>query len=166
MPVKRILLLGDPRLLEVSEPVREAELGGLAAVTGDLHDTLMAFRAERGFGRAVAAPQIDVRKRIVYMFIDEPTVFFNPELVDKSEEVVEIWDDCMSFPDLLVRVRRHRQCTIRYRDAAWSERSMRLEGDLAELLQHEVDHLDGILAVERAIDGRSYALRSERGRLG
>ena len=74
----------------------------------------------------------------------------------------ELWDDCMSFPDLVVRVRRHRSCRICYRDLDWIEREWQLEGDLSELLQHETDHLDGILAVSRAIDGASFALRSQR----
>ena len=96
------------------------------------------------------------------MHVDgESTVFVNPELVDLSDDMIELWDDCMSFPDLLVRVKRHRSCRIRFRDLAWEERELALEG---ELLQHECDHLDGILAVSRAIDAQSFALRSERPR--
>ena len=75
---------------------------------------------------------------------------------------MELWDDCMSFPELLVKVRRHAQCTIRFRDLAWNEHRMDLDGDLSELLQHECDHLDGILAVSRAIDGKSFGMRSQR----
>ena len=76
--------------------------------------------------------------------------------------MIEVWDDCLCFPDLLVKVMRHKSCTIEYRDREWIRRSRRVEGDLSELLQHEYDHLDGILAVSRAIDGQSFALRSER----
>jgi len=75
---------------------------------------------------------------------------------------MEVWDDCMCFPDLLVRVKRHRSCRIRYRDLEWNEQTMNLTGDLSELLQHEYDHLDGVLAVNRAIDSRSFALRSQK----
>lgn len=57
------------------------------------------------------------------------------------------------------KVLRHRKCRISFRDLDWKETSMDLEGDLSELLQHEYDHLDGILAVSRAIDGKSFALR-------
>ncbi|MCA1850492.1 MAG: peptide deformylase, partial [Acidobacteria bacterium] len=80
----------------------------------------------------------------------------------QTDATLEVWADCMCFPDLLVRVLRHRNCRITYRDLDWEERAMSLEGDLSELLQHEVDHLDGILAVSRALDGRSFALRSQR----
>jgi peptide deformylase len=79
-----------------------------------------------------------------------------------SNDMFEVWDDCMSFPDLLVRVQRHRSCTIEYRDDNWAKHSLDLENDLSELLQHEYDHLNGILAVSRAMKGHSYALRSER----
>lgn len=161
-----ILLLGNPALYTVCEPVRRDERDAVRGVVADLHDTMMAFREEYGVGRAIAAPQIGAMKRVVYMHIDGvSTVFINPGLADLSDEMIELWDDCMSFPDLLVRVRRHRSCRIHFRDLDWNERELRLEGDLSELLQHEVDHLDGILAVSRAIDAQSFALRSQmRGR--
>ena len=122
----------------------------------------MDFRRKYSAGRAIAAPQIGVMKRLVYMHIDEPVVFINPILGMKSEETMEVWDDCMCFPDLLVKVERHRGCRITYRDMNWREHSMMLEGDLSELLQHECDHLDGILAVSRAVDPYSFALRSQK----
>ncbi|MEW6245028.1 MAG: peptide deformylase [Bacillota bacterium] len=161
MAVREILLLGNPQLYEVSTEVETWELDPIGAVIEDLHDTLMDFRKRYGRGRAIAAPQIGVMKRLVCMRIDEPLAFINPVLTMKSVEMMEVWDDCMSFPDLLVRVLRHRRCRLLYRDMNWNERYMDLEGDLAELLQHECDHLDGVLAVSRAIDGRSFALRAQ-----
>ncbi|MFB0562397.1 MAG: peptide deformylase [Candidatus Lokiarchaeia archaeon] len=162
MPVKEILLLGNPRLYEVSEKIREEELEELKPVIEDLHDTLMDFREKYGAGRAIAVPQIGVMKRLIYMHITEPVVFINPTLEFVGDEMMEVWDDCMSFPDLLVKVNRYRKCRIKYRDMNWEEKSMELEGDLSELLQHEYDHLDGILAVSRAIDGKSFCLTSQR----
>ena len=161
MAIREILLLGNPKLYQLSEPVRETDLEDLRAVVVDLHDTMMDFKKRHGRGRAIAAPQIGVMKRLVYMHIDKPVVFFNPVLDKESEQMIELWDDCMSFPELVVRVRRHRSCRVTYRDQDWTERQMSLEGDLSELLQHEVDHLDGILAVQRAIDDRSFALMRE-----
>lgn len=158
MAVPEILLLGDPRLHEVSEPVAAEELHSIPSITQQLHDALTAFRGSYGKGRAIAAPQIGIRKRIVYLCIDQPITIINPVLDRKSRAMMEVWDDCMSFPELLVRVKRHRSCWISYRDAAWRQHSHLLEDDLSELLQHECDHLDGILAVERAVDGRSFAL--------
>lgn len=160
--MQEILQLGNPELYRVSEEVKESELDEIKGVVQDLHDTMMNFREEYGVGRAIAAPQIGVMKRVVYMHIDSPVVFINPVLRDKSDEMIELWDDCMCFPDLLVRVRRHKRCTIDYRDLDWSIRSMNLEDDLSELVQHEYDHLDGILATMRAIDEKSFASTSQR----
>ena len=162
MTIRDILLLGNPRLYEASEAIQEEDLKHLPAVVSDLHDTLLEFRREYGAGRAIAACQIGFAKRLIYMFIDRPVVFVNPSLENISEEMMEVWDDCMCFPDLLVKVMRHKRCTIRFRDMSFKEQTMKLEGDLSDLLQHEYDHLDGILAVSRAISGRAFALRSQR----
>ena len=162
MPVREILLLGNPLLLQKCEIVRPDEIESLRPVVQDLHDTLMAFRARYRAGRAIAAPQIGVLKRLVYMHVDAPVVFFNPVLDQLSSETFEIWDDCMSFPDLLVRVRRHLRCRVSYRDQDWQERQLQLDGAFSELLQHEIDHLDGILAVSRAIDAHAFALSSQK----
>jgi peptide deformylase len=162
MAVREILLLGNPKLYEVSAGVEPGEIDRIEAVVRDLHDTMIDFRRRHGAGRAIASPQIGVMKRLVYVHIDSPVTLINPVLGDMSGEMMEIWDDCMSFPDLVVRVRRHARCRIMFRDLEWNERVMDLEGDLSELLQHECDHLDGILAVMRAIDGRSIAYKNQR----
>jgi peptide deformylase len=161
MTIKPILLVGNPKLYEISEPVKKEEVENLKSIIKDLHDTLMEFRNKYGIGRAIAAPQIGVMKRVVYMHIDKPIVFINPVIDRKSREMIEIWDDCMSFPDLLVKVLRNKSCRMTYRDLNWEEKTIQLEDDLSELLQHECDHLDGILAVSRAIDGKSFALRGQ-----
>lgn len=161
MAVRKILQLGNEKLYEISEEVKREELDDIKQVVQDLHDTMMDFRKTYGVGRAIAAPQIGVQKRVLYMNIDRPVAFINPELVDKSEEMMELWDDCMCFPNLLVWVKRHKSLTIRYRDLEWQLQEIRLEGDLSELLQHEYDHLDGILAVMRAVDNKSLSFRSE-----
>ncbi len=160
MAVRELLRLGNPKLYEVCADVEQYELHEMANVVSDLHDTLLHFREQWGPARAVAAPQIGVMKRLIYACIDDPKVLVNPVISEQSPEKFELWDDCMSFPELLVRVERHRTCTIRYRDLDWNEHVERLI-DLSELLQHECDHLDGILAISRAIDSRSIILRSE-----
>ena len=166
MAVKNIILLGNPELYQVGQPIRKHEVNRLSEVVKDLHDTLMDFRKRYGAGRAIAAPQIGVKKRLVYMVIDRPTVFINPVLDQRSREMIDVWDDCMCFPDLLVKVRRHKRCRIRWLNIDWKEEKMMLEGSLSELLQHECDHLEGILAVSRAIDEKSFALRRQRTFLG
>ncbi len=155
---REILLLGNEELYQISEPVKPDEIETLKSVVQDLHDTLMDFREKYHAGRAIAAPQIGVKKRLLYMFIDKPVVFINPVLEFPDNEMMEVLDDCMSFPNLLVKVMRHKRCRIKYLDMDWKEQVMSLEGDLSELLQHEFDHLDGILATMRAIDNKSIAL--------
>ncbi len=162
MAIREILLLGNPALYGSCEPIRREEVSSLDSTIRDLHDTLMAFRKEHGAGRAIAAPQIGVAKRVIYMNIKEPVIFINPVLGQKSRERMVVWDDCMSFPGLLVKVERHRRCRITYRDMEWKENTLLLEGDLSELLQHECDHLDGILAVSKAMDKFSFSLKSQR----
>ena len=160
MSTRSILQLGEPRLHRVSEPVAPADVAALADVVRDLHDTMRAFQQRHGWGRAIAAPQIGVHRRIVAMCVDEPVTFFNPVLDEQDAEAVEYWEDCMSFPDLLVRVRMPRACRLTWRDAQWRERRAWLTGDYAALLLHEVDHLDGVLATQRAVEDRALALRA------
>jgi peptide deformylase len=162
MAARNILMLGNPLLNQRSEPVQESELSAATAVGHDLHDTLMSFRAQHGWGRAIAAPQVGVFKRIVYLHLDRPWLIINPAMTEMSEKTMELWDDCMSFPDLLVRVERHAGFTLTYVDEQWIEQTLVVEGVLSELLQHEIDHLDGVLALSRAIDGASFALRSQK----
>ena len=165
MAIREILQLGNPDLYDVSAEVEEDELDLIRDITSDLEDTMFDFREKYGAGRAIAAPQIGVRKRMVYMNTGEPVVLLNPEITKKSADMIEVWDDCMSFPDILVKVSRHRAITVAYRDLEWKEHQMEAEDDLAELLQHEIDHLDGVLAVMRAVDERSFVTRSERWRV-
>lgn len=162
MAERDILLLGDERLYRPSSQVEEGEIDAIREVVQDLHDTMLAFQKRHGWGRAIAAPQIGVRKRIVCMNVDRPLSLVNPVLRDHSEEKAMFWEDCMSFPELLVQLENPYSCTLTYRDLEWREHHVYLEGDMAELLQHEVDHLDGILAVQRALDNRSIALRRAR----
>lgn len=159
MPVRDILLVGDPRLHEVSTEIPPGESDTVRAIADDLRDTLMDFRTRHGYGRAIAAPQIGVLKRMIFLQIDEPIVIVNPVLSDLSANKYELWDDCLSFPGLRVKVNRHVTATLTFHDLDRNETSWSLEGDLSELIQHEYDHLDGILATQRAIDDRSFDLR-------
>jgi peptide deformylase len=162
MKSEKILLLGNPKLHELSLPIQQSELESLKPVIQDLHDILFEFKAKfahYGAFRAIAAPQIGVMKRLIYMYIDKPIVFINPQLIDLSKKKIEIWDDCMCFPNLLVKVKRHYSCKVDYWDMDWQPQTMELEGSLSELMQHEYDHLDGILATQRAIDRNGFRWR-------
>ncbi|MCF2673067.1 peptide deformylase [Fusobacterium varium] len=156
---REILLLGNEELYQISEPLKKDEIENIKFIVQNLHDTLLDFKEKYHAGRAIAAPQIGVKKRLLYMFIDKPVIFINPVLEFPDDEMMEVLDDCMSFPNLLVKVKRYKRCRIKYLDMDWKEQEMSLEGDLAELLQHEYDHLDGILATMRAIDNKSFVIK-------
>ncbi|QKG56369.1 peptide deformylase [Hymenobacter sp. BRD128] len=155
-----LVLLGDPRLYEVCAPVAEADLPLVAGWVADLHNVMQEVRAKYHFGRGIAAPQLGIMKRLVYLHLDgQPHVLLNPELSELSAAMFALWDDCMCFPNLLVRVRRHESLTVTYRDAQWQPRRWAVQGAVAELVQHECDHLDGILCTMRAIDNQSFRWR-------
>jgi len=156
MALKDILLLGNPKLYEISTEVKKEELSGLLPQIELLWESILDIRNTYGFGRAIAAPQIGLQKRIIGLNIDKALAIINPELSNFSSEMIELWDDCMSFPNLLVKVKRHRKLTISFYDLNWEKQTWHLEDDMAELIQHEYDHLDGILATQRAIDDKSF----------
>ena len=158
---KEILLLGNPKLYEISEEVKFEELESLQSVFTDMFDCIKGIRRDYGFGRAIAAPQIGVQKRIICMLTDKPYVIINPTLEFIADEMMELLDDCMSFPNLLVRVRRYRHCVLRYLDENWEKQELHMDDDMAELIQHEYDHLDGILATMRAIDNKSFVMKNK-----
>lgn len=156
--LKDVVLLGDPRLYEKCEEVAPTELKSLQPVIEGLANVVLEFRTKYGAGRAIAAPQIGLMKRLIVLNIDEPIAIINPVLYDKSKEMIELWDDCMSFPHLQVKLRRHRYCKMKFRNLNWQEQIWDLEDDLSELMQHQCDHLNGILATMKAIDDQSFKM--------
>jgi N-formylmethionyl-tRNA deformylase len=159
--LKDLLLLGDPRLYEISDPIVKEELPLIEGWASDLSNVMQEIRLKYHFGRAIAAPQLGIMKRLIYMNIDRPVIFINPELVELSDEMMEIWDDCMCFPNLLVKVNRHSSLTIKYLDENWKQQLWHVQNSLSELLQHEYDHLNGILCTMRAIDDKSFKWRNQ-----
>ena len=147
-----ILPLGDPRLRLTAEPVADVRDPAFQAESARLQATLDAFRREHGFGRGVAAPQIGIPRRFIAVNFGQGTrTLVNPEFTWKSAETFTLWDDCMCFPWLLVRVRRHASVSLSFLDEQGVRRTWeRLGRAESELLQHECDHLDGILAVDLA----------------
>jgi peptide deformylase len=156
MAISNILLLGNPLLYEKAEPVKKTELKQLLPKIDLMFETVLDFRNKYGAGRAIAAPQIGLLKRIICLNTDKRVAMINPEITDLSNEMFEVWDDCMSFPNLLVKVMRHKKLTLTFFDLNWERQTWHLEDDMAELIQHEYDHLDGILATQKAIDSQSF----------
>src|SRR5262245_57987033 len=151
---EEIVLLGDPRLRETCAPVSDFESRDFARDGKRLIRALEQFRAENGFGRAISAPQIGIDRRMIAMNLGKETfLLVNPELSQESAERFTLWDDCMSFPWLMVRLERHVHVDLAYQDERGTRQTWpRIDQAISELLQHEVDHLNGILAVDRAID--------------
>ena len=164
MASRDILHLGNPTLWQKSERVSDISTTETAVLIRDLSDTLASFREATGYGRGIAAPQIGSLKRMIFIRM-QPAGFagplINPEIVWASDQTMELWDDCFSFPDLMVRVERAARIRVEYADERGANQIIEAEGDLSELLQHEIDHLDGILAVDRAISDKAFATRAE-----
>jgi peptide deformylase len=131
-------------------------------VADDLRDTLRDFRERHGFGRGIAAPQIGAPMRVAYVeFPDGALTLVNPEIVDIGTEDFSVWDDCFSIPDLMVRVQRAYTIRVRYQDLKGEAHELDATGEKAELLQHEIDHLDGILIVDHPHGLDPFCLRQE-----
>jgi len=160
MSARRILQLGDPVLRAVSVPV--ATPVEAAPVFQDLRDTLHEFRRTHGFGRGISAVQIGEPKRLLYIEIEGRAYRLrNPEFEWQSEKKFVLWDDCFSFPDLLVRLERSVAVRLRFENDQGAVERLEAHGAFSELLQHEMDHLDGVLAVDRALDRQSFCTREE-----
>src|SRR5437868_5237553 len=160
MPARRILQLGDPLLRVVSNPASDPSATKL--IFRDLRATLHQFRRTNGFGRGISAVQIGEPTRLIYIEIaGEAYSLVNPVLEWRSEETFRMWDDCFSFPNLMVYLERARSVVVAYEDQSGERQRIEASDAFSELLQHELDHLDGVLAIDRAIDANSFCTREE-----
>ena len=144
--------VGDPVLRRVARRV-ENVAEAVQTVGEPLVATLDEFRRQNGFGRGIAAPQIGLSWRVLACRLDgrSERLLFNPRIVWRSAETFAMWDDCFSFPELMVPVRRHASVSVEFVDEngrvkLWD----RLDQSVSELLQHEIDHLDGVLSLDFA----------------
>ena len=169
MAERVVLRLGDPRLRDRSAEVSEALFGTpeLLALIEDLRDT-MACRD----GAGLAAPQIGVPWRVViYGITRNPrypeappipeTVLINPVLTPLGETTQMGWEGCLSVPGLRGQVMRHQRLHVAWRDAAGAQHQQQVEGFHARVVQHECDHLDGLLFVDRLHDSRAFGFTDE-----
>ena len=165
MTIHRIRLLGDPILRNRCQAITRPGSTAVRVIADDLRETLRDWQSRFGSGRGIAAPQIGAPVRVIHLEMDRPWTMVNPEIVDIGTEDFMVWDDCFSFPNLLVRVQRAYRVRIRYQDLKGEAHEIDMEREMAELLQHEIDHLDGVLAVDRAWGGDAFCLREEWNRL-
>ncbi len=161
MAVRRVLRMGEPLLREVARPVARFD-AELAALVADLDETMRHFS-----GAGIAAPQIGVSARVViFELTDNPryphltpvpyTVLVNPVLTPLGTEEEEGWEGCLSVPGLRGLVPRFRRLRYQGYDAHGAALDRTVEGFHARVVQHEVDHLDGILFPQRVRDLRNF----------
>lgn len=165
MAVQTILQLGNPMLRQTCATVSDPASHEIKELVRNLADTLAHWRAKTGYGRGIAAPQIGVLQRVIFLKLPgaEPWPLINPEIVRRSKERVVVWDACLSFLSIFMQIERHREITVRYQTLAGEtvEVDAGAERDLSELLQHEIDHLNGILAIDRVTDVKTIVTREE-----
>jgi len=163
--IRPILQLGDPLLREKSLAVSDSAAPETVELVRDLADTLAHWRSTTGYGRGIAAPQLGVLKRVIFLKLpgEDAWPLINPEIVRRSEEKIVVWDACLSFLSIFMQVERHREVTVAYCDIGGVRHRIEAGADrnLSELLQHEIDHLDGILAIDRVVDIKTICTREE-----
>src|ERR671918_1914205 len=167
MSVRPVLRMGDPRLLQVSRRVEKLDTPELHALIADMHDTMRALN-----GAGLAAPQIGVDLQVVIFGVDanprypeaEPvphTVLINPELEPIGEELEEGWEGCLSVPGMRGLVPRYKRLRYRGVDQYGKPIDRTVSDFHARVVQHEVDHLMGILYPMRIDDMRSFGFTEE-----
>ncbi|RCW47737.1 MULTISPECIES: peptide deformylase [unclassified Halanaerobium] len=162
MAVKEVLKLGNPILREESEPIKKFDKD-LEEIVEDLKDTLINLQQEKKTGRALAAPQIAYLKKVVYASVpDEEIIMINPEINWKSSEMFYVWDSCFSMDiAFFVKILRHKKIRVNYITPEGENIEREFTDDMAELFQHEIDHLYGIMAADHLKDNKNIIMRSE-----
>ncbi|HET6592958.1 MAG TPA: peptide deformylase [Steroidobacteraceae bacterium] len=161
MAIREVLKMGHPLLREVAAPVTQFDTGALHALIADMDDTMRALS-----GAGIAAPQIGVGLRVVIFEVTsnpryphvQPvpyTVLINPVLTPVGDAMDDGWEGCLSVPGLRGLVPRFRRLRYQGRDASGAPVDREVEGFHARVVQHEVDHLDGILYPQRIRDLRN-----------
>ncbi len=161
MAVKPILMFGNDLLRQPCGKV-DVNTDPVNTWVTDLADTLHRAQAEKKIGRALAAPQIGCPKQIVLMDAGgRRIVMINPEIIAHSENTFDVWDSCFSADVAFFGLtRRYREITVRWIDDKRTPVRRVFRDDLSELFQHEIDHLHGILFIDRIVDNR-IIMRSE-----
>ena len=167
MAIRPILRMGDPRLRQVSQAVAEFDTPELHELIADMFETMAAAD-----GAGLAAPQIGVLQRIMIFSVDDnprypdveavpTTVLINPQFTVIGQEIDGFWEGCLSVPGMRGYVQR--PARIRYSgfDQFGKPIEREAEGFHATVFQHEYDHLDGILYVDRLADPRQFGFVEE-----
>jgi peptide deformylase len=162
MTVKEVLMLGNPKLREKSSDLEDFNLDFVQHLQ-DLKDTLTYLQETKKLGRAIAAPQIGIMKKLIYYKLPEKSFYMvNPRITWKSEEMINVWDSCFSFDiAFFVEIQRHKTIKVEYQDENGNLVFEDFSDDFSELVQHEIDHLHGVLAIDHLKDLEKIIIRSE-----
>lgn len=162
MSVKEVLLLGNPNLREKSSNIKDFK-EDFKSNSNDLKETLLYLQKVKQIGRAIAAPQIGWMKNVIFYNLPERAFFMiNPKILLKSEEMINVWDSCFCFDvAFFVEIKRHKKVKVKYLDKDGNKIVEEYNGDLSELVQHEIDHLNGVLATDHLEDNNKIIMRDE-----
>jgi len=162
MAIKDVLLIGNPKLRQKSSEITDFNLE-LKEIIQDLKDTLTHLQKTKKIGRGLAAPQIGhVKNVILFQLPERPFIMVNPKIIWQSDEMFQVWDSCFCFDvAFFVQVERHKSIKVEYQDENGNNKTEEFAGDLSELVQHEIDHLDGILATDLLKDVSKIMIRDE-----
>ena len=148
MAKKKILTIPDPVLREVSKPIKTVN----SEIKNLMDDMLETMYAAPGIG--LAAVQIGILKRVIVIDLSkedekkEPLFFVNPEIISKSDDLISYEEGCLSIPNQFAEVKRPSSCKIDYLDYEGNKKKINADGLLATCIQHEIDHLNGILFID------------------
>jgi peptide deformylase len=153
--VRRIRLLGDPVLRKKAKEVSQIDENVLSII----RDMFEVMYAEDGVG--LAAPQVGVSLRIIVMDDGKPRAMINPKIVYRSEEKIVAEEGCLSVPEIFENVERSKEVIVRYKDESGAEHEEKFVDYSARIVQHEYDHLDGILFIDLIPPERRAAIREK-----
>jgi peptide deformylase len=167
MTIRTVLRMGDARLLQRAEPVSRFDAPELRALLADMRDTMHALN-----GAGLAAPQIGVGLRVVIFGVEKNprypdaeevphTVLINPVITPLGDAIEEGWEGCLSVPGLRGMVPRHAHIRYQGRDEYGAMIDRSVSGFHARVVQHECDHLDGILYPMRIRDMTKFGFNEE-----
>jgi len=162
MAVKKILQVGNDLLYEKSKPI-DFETEDPKPLISDLKDTLEDFMERRSLGRGISGPQISELKQAIYIIEDgEHMAFVNPKITYRSPEKMKVWDSCFCYDvDIFVLIERDRDIELEYYTPGGQFKKEKFSGPLSELLQHETDHLKGVLSFQYLKEPRGIMKRAE-----
>ncbi len=161
-----ILQLGDPELRKIAKPV-----GSITQSYQTLFDNLLTFVIGRK-GAGIAAPQVNISERFFIMSSKpnerypnapemEPIVIINPEIINHSDEIIKDWEGCLSIPGIRSLVPRYSSITVKFTSRFGDVVEADYSGFIARVFQHEIDHLNGIVFLDRLENTHDIVMEQE-----